>query len=193
MLGVSLISFFLLVSLSMGKIANPTSFGINTGTQGWGVSVHRAWRISSIYEGVFEIRFYDVKGSDEFVFYNNLGGTETINEKSLVISPVFAGFRYYPFEGKIENNFSPFVTLKAGPLFIFDGNEEITSFIERWKKAETHLTFGGHAGIGVKFLSSNVSSISVSAGMDIFPMNRNIDEQSQYNGLLFQFEFSWWK
>ena len=117
MLGVSLISFFLLVSLSMGKTANPTSFGINTGTQGWGMSVHRAWRISSIYEGVFEIRFYDVKGTDEFPI-STYYGTKTINEKSLVISPVFAGFRYYPFEGKIENNFSPFVTLKAGPLFI---------------------------------------------------------------------------
>ena len=176
----------------MGKTTNPSSFGIATGSHGWGISYQRILKSNVNSEINFEFRFYDVKGTDEFPI-STYYGTKTINEKSLVISPVFAGFRYYPFEGKIENNFSPFVTLKAGPLFIFDGNEEITSFIERWKKAETHLTFGGHAGIGVKFLSSNVSSISVSAGLDIFPMNETIDDQSQYNGFLFQFEFSWCK
>ena len=183
----------LLLSLSMGKTTNPSSFGIATGSHGWGISYQRILKSNVNSEINFEFRFYDVKGSDEFAFPTYYGGTETINEQSLVISPVFAGVRYYPFEGKIENNFSPFVTLKAGPLFIFDGNEEITSFIERWKKVDTHVTFGGHAGIGVKFLTSNISSISVSAGLDFFPMNREIDEQSQYNGLLLQFEFSWWK
>tara|TARA_Y100000031_G_scaffold100277_1_gene109984 strand:- start:380 stop:910 length:531 start_codon:yes stop_codon:yes gene_type:complete len=176
----------------MGKTTNPSSFGIATGSHGWGISYQRILKSNVNSEINFEFRFYDVKGTDEFPISTNYG-TETINEKSLVISPVFAGFRYYPFEGKIENNFSPFVTLKAGPLFIFDGNEEITSFIERWKKAEIHVAFGGHAGIGVKFLRSNVSSISVSAGLDIFPMNGTIDDQSQYNGFLLQFEFSWWK
>jgi len=182
----------LLLSLLMGKTTNPSSFGIATGSHGWGISYQRILKSNVNSEINFEFRFYDVKGTDEFPISTNYG-TETINEKSLVISPVFAGFRYYPFEGKIENNFSPFVTLKAGPLFIFDGNEEITSFFERWKKAETHVAFGGHAGIGVKFLRSNVSSISVSAGLDIFPMNGTIDDQSQYNGFLLQFEFSWWK
>ncbi len=182
----------LLLSLLMGKTTNPSSFGIATGSHGWGISYQRILKSNVNSEINFEFRFYDVKGTDEFPISTNYG-TETINEKSLVISPVFAGFRYYPFEGKIENNFSPFVTLKAGPLFIFDGNEEITSFIERWKKAEIHVAFGGHAGIGVKFLRSNVSSISVSAGLDIFPMNGTIDDQSQYNGFLLQFEFSWWK
>ena len=182
----------LLLSLLMGKTTNPSSFGIATGSHGWGISYQRILKSNVNSEINFEFRFYDVKGTDEFPISTNYG-TETINEKSLVISPVFAGFRYYPFEGKIENNFSPFVTLKAGPLFIFNGNEEITSFFERWKKAETHVAFGGHAGIGVKFLRSNVSSISVSAGLDIFPMNGTIDDQSQYNGFLLQFEFSWWK
>ena len=192
MIRLNIICLFLL-SLTMGKTANPSSFGIATGSHGWGISYQRILKSNVNSEINFEFRFYDVKGTDEFAFSTYYGGTETINEQSLVISPVFAGFRYYPFEGKIENNFSPFVTLKAGPLFIFDGNEEITSFIERWKKAEIHVAFGGHAGIGVKFLRSNVSSISVSAGFDIFPMNETIDDQSQYNGFLLQFEFSWWK
>ena len=125
---IFIIGLFILYSFSSGKPTNLSSVGIAAGSHGWGISYKRILKSQSSSELNFEIRFYDVKGSDEFVFYNYPGGTETINENSLVLIPVFGGWKYYPFVGKIENNFSPFLTLKAGPLFIFDGNEDISLF-----------------------------------------------------------------
>ena len=78
-------------------------------------------------------------------------------------------------------------------MFIFDGVEDISSFFERWKKAQTFVTFGGYVGAGIKFLTSNVSSIAVSAGLDVLPMNGIIDDRSNYNGFIIQIDFSWRK
>ena len=190
---IFIIGLFILYSFSSGKSSKPSSVGIAAGSYGWGISYKRILKQQSNSELNFEIRFYDVKGRDEFVFYNYLGGTETVNKKSLVLVPVFGGWKYYPFVGKIENNFSPFLTLKAGPLFIFDGDEDISSFIKRWKKAQTFVTLGGYVGIGIKFLTSNLSSIAVSAGLDVLPMNGIIDDRSNYNGFIIQIDFSWRK
>jgi len=190
---IFIIGLFILYSFSSGKSSNPSSVGIAAGSHGWGISYKRILKSQSSSELNFEIRFYDVKGSDEFVFYNYPGGTETINEKSLVLIPVFGGWKYYPFVGKIENNFSPFLTLKAGPLFIFDGDEDISSFFKRWKKAQTFVTLGAYVGAGIKFLTSNVSSIAISAGLDVLPMNEIIDDRSNYNGFIIQIDFSWRK
>ena len=190
---IVIIGLFILYSFSSGKPANPSSVGIVAGSHGWGISYKRILKSQSDSELNFEIRFYDVKGEDEFFTFDVFGNVNTHNEKSLVLIPAYGGWKYFPFAGKIENNFSPFLTLKAGPLFIFDGDEDISSFFERWKKAQTFVTFGGYVGVGIKFLTSNVTSIAVSAGLDILPMNGIIDDRSHYNGLIIQIDFSWRK
>ena len=190
---IFIIGLFILYSFTSGKPTNPSSVGIAAGSHGWGISYKRILKSKPDSELNFEIRFYDVKGEAEFFIFDRFGNVNTYNEKSLVLIPAFGGWKYFPFAGKIENNFSPFLTLKAGLLFIFDGDEDISSFFERWKKAQTFVTFGGYVGVGIKFLASNVSSIAVSAGLDILPMNGIIDDRSHYNGLIIQIDFSWRK
>ena len=190
---IFIIGLFILYSFSSGKQTNPSSVGIAAGSHGWGISYKRILKSKPDSELNFEIRFYDVKGEDEFLFSDDFGNVNSYNKKSLVLIPVFGGWKYYPFVGKIENNFSPFLSLKAGPLFIFDGDEDISSFFERWKKAQTFVTFGGYVGVGIKFFASNVSTIAVSTGLDILPMNGIIDDRSHYSGLIIQIDFSWRK
>ena len=182
---------FLFTLLYGGEHERYFGFGLNLGSWGTGILVHGAWEIYPNLNIGGEFRFYDIKAKDEFVMYDYYYDyTYTVNEQSLVVLPLFATLYYYPFEGKIENNFSPFISVKAGPLLTLDGDERIESFLERWQKAKTHLTFGGFFGIGIDIRRASGSIISVGVGGDFLPMNGKVDTNRYYNGMLLNFTFS---
>ena len=123
-------------------------FGLDIGTSGSGIFVTRqAIHNSENYSINAEVRFYDIKASDETIVYNYYSGQyQTVGGKSLFMLPFFFGTNYYLFNGKIENNFSPFLTLRMGGVLVVDG-DEVGSFKQRWSDPETKLTPGGFIAV----------------------------------------------
>ena len=120
----------------------------------------------------------------------NYGGFQERNQKSLVILPISIGVQHYPLQGKIANNFFPFIQAKTGALFVFDGDESIQGFFERWKKPETQVNYGLQIAGGVKFIVPPYSFMSIIAGYDFFPLKKEADGRKNYSGGLFQIDFS---
>ena len=86
-------------------------------------------------------------------------------------------------EGKIANNFSPFVQAKLGPILAIDGNEEHRSFKNRWRKAPTIVTYGGQLVMGASFRQMSGSAISASIGYEFLPMGQTVDDKNNYDGM----------
>ena len=100
--------FFLTFMVINGQFnQNYYGFGLDIGSSGSGVFITG----QSIYDTEKfslngEIRFYDIKANNETIVYNPYYGQfESVGGTSLIMIPVFVGFNYYPFVGKIENNF----------------------------------------------------------------------------------------
>tara|TARA_B100001173_G_scaffold132512_1_gene115042 strand:+ start:216 stop:806 length:591 start_codon:yes stop_codon:yes gene_type:complete len=157
--------------------------GLTTGTQGSGIHFIGDWKLNEkIYYG-FEVRYFDIKNETEIPVYNQYTGQYiNVGDKALVLLPFFATARWLPFEGKIANNFSPFVQLKGGPLLAIDGNESYRKFNSRWRKAPTFTSYGAQVVIGVSFLQMGGSSISPSIGFEFLPMGRTVDDKKRYDG-----------
>ena len=157
--------------------------GLTTGTQGSGIHFIGDWKLNKkIFYG-FEVRYFDIKNETEIPVYNQYTGQYiNIGDKALVLLPFYATVRWLPFEGKIANNFSPFVQLKGGPLLAIDGNESYRKFNARWRKAPTFTSYGAQVVIGVSFLQMGGSSISPSIGFEFLPMGRTVDDKKRYDG-----------
>ena len=157
--------------------------GLTTGTQGSGIHFIGDWKLNKkIFYG-FEVRYFDIKNETEIPVYNQYTGQYiNVGDKALVLLPFFATARWLPFEGKIANNFSPFVQLKGGPLLAIDGNESYRKFNSRWRKAPTFTSYGAQLVIGVSFLQMGGSSISPSIGFEFLPMGRTVDDKKRYDG-----------
>ncbi|NQV36459.1 MAG: hypothetical protein HQ509_00450 [Candidatus Marinimicrobia bacterium] len=167
------------------------SFGLVAGNSGSGISYQKSTKINSNIALGVHTKLYDIKAENEFVVYNRYTGQpEKTSEKYLILIPTFGFINYYPFEGKIENNIAPFITIQSGPLFTLDANEFNDKFFDRWQKAGTYLTIGGHFGVGVDILMQGGSQVTVSAGNDIYPMKKTIDGKTRYGGLALEFSFS---
>ena len=116
---------------------------MDIGSSGSGIFIMRNYGHSSErYSLNGELRYYDIKGDDETIVVDYKGQYKTLGGKSLFMLPAFIGANYYPFVGKIENNFSPFITVKGGMLTTVNGRE-FGSFIERWKNSMKSLGRGG--------------------------------------------------
>ncbi|MEE9189929.1 MAG: hypothetical protein V3U16_04070 [Candidatus Neomarinimicrobiota bacterium] len=175
---------------SLSKIGGDFSGGLNVGMRGSGIFVAYSYRPSDTFGYGVEMRFFDLRASDEIVVYDYYTGTyKTKNQISLVMLPLLANVTYYPFVGKIANNFSPFVRLKGGPLIVLDGDEDINNYFDRWSKPKTHVTMGGNIEFGVLFRMQGNVSFAVGLGYDIFPMPEMIDGRKDYNGLIIEFTF----
>ena len=76
-------------------------FGLDIGTSGSGIFVTRqAIHDSENYSLNAEVRFYDIKASDETIVYNYYSGQyQTVGGKSLFMLPFFFGTNYYLFNG----------------------------------------------------------------------------------------------
>ena len=154
------LTFCSILSAGFNQIYN--GFGLDIGTRGSGIFVTRqAIHDSENYSLNAEFRFYDIKASDETIVYNYYSGQyQTVGGKSLFMLPLFFGTNYYLFNGKIENNFSPFLTLRIGGVLVVDGDEE-GSFKQRWSDPETQLTPGGFIGAGIDFKMVGQTSVSL--------------------------------
>ena len=186
------IFYFLLSSVMIyGQFnQNYYGFGLDIGSSGSGVFVTG----QSIYDTEKfslngEIRFYDIKANNETVVYNPYYGQwESVGGTSLIMIPIFIGFNFYPFVGKIENNFSPFITLRSGYVISLDG-KEIGTFKERWKNAETKIAPGGFFGLGIDFRMYGQTSVSTMVGMEVLPLKGVIDYYDNH-GLLIHIAFN---
>jgi len=166
-------------------------FGLDIGSSGSGMFiirnyVHAAERIA--LNG--ELRFYDIKAEDETIVYDYYTGQyKSVGGKSLVMLPVFVGGNYYPFVGKIENNFSPFIAIKGGVVTTVDGDESGT-FSERWKKPDIQSSPGGFLGVGIDFKIVGQSFVMVMVGLEYLPLKKEADGKKDYSGFLIHLSFN---
>jgi hypothetical protein len=137
-----------------------------------------------------ELRYYDIKADDETIVYDYYTGQyKTLGGKSLFMLPAFIGVNYYPFVGKIENNFSPFITAKGGMLTTVDGRE-FGSFSERWKNSEIQFSPGGFLGVGIDFKMVGQSTVMVMVGFEFLPLKKIADGKNNYSGFLIHLSFN---
>ena len=192
------ITYYLILisSLSSQSISSFSynGFGLDVGERGSGLFLNRTWSNSEKLCFISEIRIFDVKHPDEIIIQDYYTGRGyKFNDINLLLLPLFSGAKYYPFVGKIANNFAPFVSVKAGPILSLDGAESGT-FKEKWiTNLDYYFTLGGYFGIGADVLTSNRTILSIRVGYDILPMKGQIDGNDQYNGALVRFGFNWKK
>ena len=186
-----LISFLFPVFLfgQFDQVAN--GFGLDIGSSGSGMFVTRHYgHTSEKFALNGELRFYDIKADDETIVYDYYTGQyKTVGGKSLFMLPAFIGANYYPFVGKIENNFSPFITAKGGVVTTLDG-KEFGTFRERWKNPVIQFSPGGFLGVGIDFKMIGQSFVMVMVGLEFLPLNKEADGQTDYSGFLIHLSFN---
>ena len=190
---MKLISFLFHVFLfgQFDQIAN--GFGLDIGSSGSGMFVTRHYFHSSEKIALnSELRFYDIKAEEETIVYDYYTGQyKTVGGKSLFMIPVFFGTNYYPFVGKIENNFAPFIALKGGVVTTVDGRE-FGTFSERWKNPDVQYSPGGFVGVGIDFKIVGQSSVMAMVGVELLPLNQEADGEKDYSGFLIHLSFNRW-
>jgi hypothetical protein len=166
-------------------------FGLDIGSSGSGMFIMRNYVHASEKLALNgELRFYDIKADDETIVYDYYTGQyKSVGGKSLVMFPVFVGGNYYPFVGKIENNFSPFISIKGGVVTTVDGDED-GAFIKRWKKPDIQYNSGGFLGLGIDFKIVGQSSVMVMVGLEYLPLKKETDGKNNYSGFLIHLSFN---
>ncbi len=166
-------------------------FGLDIGTSGSGVFINGQTNYhTKTFSLNAELRFYDIKDPNETPVYDPYyGSTRTVGGVSLVMVPVFIGGNYYPFIGKIENNFAPFIALRIGSLFTFDGSEK-GPFMERWKDFDYQVSLGGFLGGGIDFNLYGQTTVSAMVGREILPLKDFADGEKDYSGMLIHIAFN---
>ncbi len=183
---------FLFPVLLLGQFDQAfNGFGLDIGSSGSGMFITRQLtHTSKIYSLNGELRFYDIKADDETIVYDYYTGQyQSVGGKSLFMMPLLIGANYYPFTGKIENNFSPFITARAGAVLTVDG-KEFGTFSERWKNPDTQISPGGFIGIGIDLKMVGQSSVSTMVGLELLPLNEQADGQNNYSGFLIHLSFN---
>ena len=183
---------FLLPFMIYGQFNdNYNGAGLDIGSNGSGVfitksSLHSSGKIS--LNG--ELRFYDIKAKDETVVYDYYSGQyKDVGGISLVMFPFLMGSNYYPFSGKIENNFSPFITARGGMVLTLDGDESGT-FYERWRKASTQVSPGGFIVLGIDFKMVGQTTVSTMVGLELIKLKKMADNNKDYSGFLIHIAFN---
>ncbi len=188
---MKLISFLFHVFL-FGQFDQITNgFGLDIGSSGSGMFVTRHYFHSSEKIALnSELRFYDIKAEEETIVYDYYTGQyKTVGGKSLFMIPVFFGTNYYPFVGKIENNFAPFIALKGGVVTTVDGRE-FGTFSERWKNPDVQYSPGGFVGVGIDFKIVGQSSVMAMVGVELLPLSQEADGEKDYSGFLIHLSFN---
>ena len=166
-------------------------FGLDIGSSGSGMFIMRNYIHASEKLALNgEVRFYDIKADDETIVYDYYTGQyKSVGGKSLVMFPVFVGGNYYPFVGKIENNFSPFIAIKGGVVTTVNG-DEFGHFRRRWKEPTIQYTPGGFLGVGIDFKIVGQSSVMVMVGFEYLPLKKETDGKKDYSGFLIHLSFN---
>ena len=177
----------------LGQISNVQyGLGLDIGSAGSGIFFNHIWTNTDETMGIItEFRFFDVKGDEETIVYDYWTNQySTVGGQNLVLLPILMGVNYFPFAGQIANNFSPFITLRCGPIFTIDGEETGNSFKEQWGNSQTHWSFGGFIGAGIEFKWVNLSSVILHIGADILPLSQKADDKDDYSGMLIHIAFN---
>jgi len=166
-------------------------FGLDIGSSGSGMFIMRNYIHASEKLALNgEVRFYDIKADDETIVYDYYTGQyKSVGGKSLVMFPVFVGGNYYPFVGKIENNFSPFIAIKGGVVTTVNG-EEFGGFYSRWENPDIQYTPGGFLGVGIDFKIVGQSFVMVMVGLEYLPLKKETDGKKDYSGFLIHLSFN---
>ena len=166
-------------------------FGLDIGSSGSGMFIMRNYIHASEKLALNgEVRFYDIKADDETIVYDYYTGQyKSVGGQSLVMLPVFIGGNYYPFVGKIENNFSPFIAIKGGVVTTVNG-DEFGHFRRRWKEPTIQYTPGGFLGVGIDFKIVGQSFVMVMVGLEYLPLKKETDGKKDYSGFLIHLSFN---
>jgi len=179
----------IVITLGYGQISSAKQgVGLNIGDRGAGIFYHRNIKSYNVFKLGATIRWLDIRPPEEIPAYNYYTGRyENKNKISLAIFPLFGTINFYPFEGKIANNFSPYISAKFGPVLILDADANIKSFSERWFNADSKFTYGGNIGIGVEFRQPGKFHYSIEFTYDLIPLSSTIDDYSNLNGTVLSF------
>jgi len=113
-----------------------------------------------------DLRLYDVR-NDEYPiydpFYNQF---QVAGEKDILLFPLLFRTNYYLFDGKIANNFRPYLLFSIGPLIGVDADENISSFKKKWSSTNSQTSLAGSFGFGVNFTSPTMSN-TISLGLEL--------------------------
>ena len=179
----------IVITLGYGQISSAKQgVGLNIGDRGSGIFYHRNIKNYNVFKLGATIRWLDVRPPEEIPTYNYYTGRyENKNTVSLAIFPLFGTINFYPFEGKIANNFSPYITAKLGPVLVLDADATVNSFSDRWFNADSKFTYGGNVGIGVEFRQPGKFHYSVEFTYDLIPLSSAISSYSNLNGTVLSF------
>ena len=186
-----IIMFCIGMLVTIGNALMKKGLGFMFGTRGGGFIFSGQWQVKPDLLTGFEARLYDIKNDEELPVYNYYTGQYlNVGDRALFMVPVFGTVIWLPYEGKIANNFSPFVELKLGPVLAVDGKEEFQKWSKRWGKASTIITYGGQIVFGILFLQRGGSAISPSIGYEFLPMGIEVDGRKNYSGAAINITFS---
>lgn len=163
-------------------------FSLESESHGSALGGFYSFGVRSKLQVFLQGRILDVAGEAEYPVYDYYYGRwyKTKSSVNLFLLPLFGGLKFHPFEGKIANNFSPFLMCTAGPTVILDLPEG-QGFIEQWKSLNTMFTIGGFIGIGIDFMIQSTTYASIVFGYDFLPMGREVDGHKDYSGNVIKF------
>ena len=121
-----LVFIIIIISLGYGQISSTKhGIGLNIGDRGAGIFYHRSFKSYENIKLGTTIRWLDIRPPEEIPIWNyNRQRYDIKNTVSLAMFPLFGTINYYPFEGKIANNFSPYISTKLGPVLVLDADED---------------------------------------------------------------------
>ena len=179
----------IIITLGYGQISSTKrGVGLNISDRGSGIFYHRNIKSYNVFKLGATIRWLDVRPPKEIPTYNYYTGQyENNNTVSLAMFPLFGTINFYLFEGKIANNFSPYISAKLGPVLVLDADATVNSFTERWFNADSKFTYGGNVGVGVEFRQPGKFHYSIEFTYDLIPLSSNINNYSNLNGTVLSF------
>ena len=179
----------IVISLGYGQISSARhGGGLNVGDRGAGIFYHLNIKSYDNFKLGATIRWFDIRPPKEIPSYNYYTGRyENKNTISLTIFPLFGTINFYPFEGKIENNFSPYISAKLGPILVLDADANNRSFTDRWFNAKSIFTFGGNIAVGIEFRQPGKVHYSVEFSYDLIALSSSIGNYNNFNGTVLSF------
>ena len=173
-----------LIAISCGLHSQEKSNNINfiIGNNGYGFGYELEKFLRDDLSIGTDLRFYDIR-ADEYPIYDPFYNQyKVIGEKNITMLPLYFKLNYYPFQGKIANNFEPYVLFSFGPMISIDGDETVKSFSKRWSDADTQINPGGSIGFGINFNTNAQNSLSFGLGYDYLKVKEPIHDKRDYGG-----------
>ena len=173
-----------LIAISYGLHSQEKSNNINfiIGNNGYGFGYELEKFLRDDLSIGTDLRFYDIR-ADEYPIYDPFYNQyKVIGEKNITMLPLYFKLNYYPFQGKIANNFEPYVLFSFGPMISIDGDETVKSFSKRWSDADTQINPGGSIGFGINFNTNDENSLSFGLGYDYLKVKEPIHDKRDYGG-----------